>query len=110
MNSCENSMLDAFDKIIFNKNVVLVIIRGEIYHIKNVSKKDKEEMLMRATKERCVEQQRLAVDIDGLATMLSCGTSTAKKIAELAEARIVIGRRVLYSVGKVETYLDRIAV
>ena len=50
-------------------------------------------------------KQKITVDIEGLAAMLSCGTATAKKIAEMAEARIFIGRRVLYSVDKVKTYI-----
>jgi hypothetical protein len=41
--------------------------------------------------------------------MLSCGADTAKKIADLAEARIIIGRRVLYNVNKIQKYLDAIA-
>lgn len=53
---------------------------------------------------------KLAVDIEGLAAMLSCGQPTARKIAEEAEARITIGRRVLYSVPKVEKYLEGIAI
>ena len=52
---------------------------------------------MRQTKER-ESNCRLAVDIEGLAAMLSCGQMTARKIAEDAGARITIGRRVLYSV------------
>ena len=59
---------------------------------------------MRQTKER-ESNCRLAVDIEGLAAMLSCGQMTARKI----EARITIGRRVLYSVQKVEKYLEAIA-
>lgn len=51
-------------------------------------------------------KQKLTVDIEGLAAMLSCGTATAKKIAEMAEARIIIGRRVLYSVDKVKAYIE----
>lgn len=51
----------------------------------------------------------LTVDIDGLAAMLSCGQSTARKIAEDAGARIIIGRRVLYCVSKIEKYLEAIA-
>ena len=51
----------------------------------------------------------LAVDIDGLAAMLSCGQATARKIGEDAGARILIGRRVLYSVDRVQRYLDAIA-
>ena len=63
---------------------------------------------MRQTKER-ESNCRLAVDIEGLAAMLSCGQMTARKIAEDAGARITIGRRVLYSVQKVEKYLEAIA-
>lgn len=51
----------------------------------------------------------LTVNLDKLSAMLSCGHSTAKKVAEQAEARIIIGRRVLYSVDKVRDYLACIA-
>ncbi len=64
---------------------------------------------MRQTKER--EADRLiAVDIDGLAAMLSCGQATARRIGEDACAKIIVGRRVLYSVSKIEKYLETIAV
>lgn len=68
----------------------------------------KEGKTMRQTTQR--EAARLlAVDIDGLAAMLSCGQATARKIGEDAGARILIGRRVLYSVDRVQRYLDAIA-
>lgn len=51
----------------------------------------------------------IAVDIEKLSGILSCGCATARKIGEQAEARIFIGRRVLYSVNKVQKYLDSIA-
>lgn len=51
----------------------------------------------------------IAVDIEKLSAILSCGCATARKIGEQAEARIFIGRRVLYSVNKVQKYLDFIA-
>lgn len=51
----------------------------------------------------------IAVDIEKLSAILSCGCATARKIGEQAEARIFIGRRVLYSVNKVRKYLDSIA-
>lgn len=38
--------------------------------------------------------------------MLSCGHATARKIGEQAGAKIVIGRRGLYSVEKVKNYLS----
>ena len=63
---------------------------------------------MRQTKIR-KSNQKLSVDIEELAGMLSCGHATARKIGEDAEARIMIGRRVLYSVSKVERYLDAIS-
>ena len=51
----------------------------------------------------------IAVDIEKLSAILSCGCATARKIGEQAESRIFIGRRVLYSVNKVRKYLDSIA-
>ena len=51
----------------------------------------------------------IAVDIEKLSAILSCGCATARKIGEQAEARIFIGRRVLYSVNKAQKYLDSIA-
>ena len=64
---------------------------------------------MRKTKEREVDSL-LAVNLETLAGMLSCGTATARQIGEAAEARIVMGRRVLYSVSKVKKYLELIAI
>ncbi len=52
----------------------------------------------------------IAVDIKNLSALLSCGETSAKKIAEEAEARINIGRRVLYSVDKVRNYVNSIAI
>lgn len=51
----------------------------------------------------------IAVDIEKLSAILSCGQATARKIGEQAGARIFIGRRVLYSVDKIQKYLDVIA-
>ncbi|MEE1249524.1 MAG: hypothetical protein UHU19_09930 [Lachnospiraceae bacterium] len=63
---------------------------------------------MNKTKSRQVETP-LTVDIDKLSALLSCGHATAKKIAEQAGAKIVIGKRVLYSVEKVRRYIDCMA-
>ncbi len=63
---------------------------------------------MRETKKRETEN-KIAVDIEGLSAMLSCGNATAKKIGEDAHARITVGRRVLYSIHKVEEYLKNIS-
>ena len=51
----------------------------------------------------------LAVDIEKLSAMLSCGHATARKIADEAEATIKINRRVLFNVKKVQDYLDSIS-
>ncbi len=64
---------------------------------------------MKQTKERKADEM-LAVNIEGLAAMLSCGEATARKIGEDASAKIMVGRRVLYSVSKVEKYLEIIAI
>lgn len=63
---------------------------------------------MNRTKDRFTEQP-IAVDIDKLAAMLSCGHTTARKIGELSGAKINIGRRVLYSVEKVSEYVNRLS-
>ncbi len=64
---------------------------------------------MRKTKDR-QSNIRIAVDIETLSAMLSCGRDTAKKIGEDAGARIYVGRRVLYSVPKIESYLENITI
>lgn len=63
---------------------------------------------MNKTKDRLTAEP-LAVDIERLSAMLSCGHATARKVGEQAQARVVIGRRVLYSVDKVRHYLNRLA-
>ena len=62
---------------------------------------------MRKTTEYKAEN-RLTVDIEGLMALLSCGEVTAKKIADYAEARVIVGRRVLYNVDKIKKYMDAI--
>lgn len=63
---------------------------------------------MKKTKDRKTDRL-FSVDVEKLAAMLSCGQATAKKIGEEAGARIVIGRRVLYSISKVEKYIEKMA-
>ena len=55
------------------------------------------------------ENAPLAVDTMTLAQMLSCGRATAVKVGTAAGARIEIGRRVLWSVAKVNAHLAEIA-
>ena len=64
---------------------------------------------MKATCRR-TSNQVLTVNIEELAGMLSCGLATARKIGEDAQARVTVGRRVLYSVSKIQKYLDSISI
>ena len=60
---------------------------------------------MRKTKYR-YSNNKITVDIETLSAMLSCGRDTAKRIGEDAEARVFVGRRVFYSVPKIEAYIE----
>lgn len=64
---------------------------------------------MRAIEKRDTER-KIAVSLPELATMLGCGRYTASKIGEDAHARIYIGKRVLYSVEKIEEYCRKISI
>lgn len=52
---------------------------------------------------------KLTVDTRGLQNLLDCGRVTAIEIGTQAEARIEIGKRLLWNVNKVSKYLDSIA-
>lgn len=54
-------------------------------------------------------EEVITVDIEKLSAMLSCGRATARKIGEQAEAKICIGRRVLYSVDRVRKYIGDVS-
>ena len=49
------------------------------------------------------------VDTAELQEMLSSGIKTALRVGIAAGARIQVGRRVLWNVGKVQKYLDSIS-
>ena len=51
----------------------------------------------------------ITVTISELQARLNCGRDSAEKIAGAAGARIKVGRRTLYHVGKVEAYLKQLA-
>ena len=53
-------------------------------------------------------ENKIAVDINELQIMLSVGRNTAIDIGEKAGAVIRIGRRKLYNVKKIESYMDQI--
>lgn len=63
--------------------------------------------IMRTTTEHEITSKTIAVDIKGLMEILCCGEPTAREIGIQAKARIpTSGKRVLYSVEKVKTYLQ----
>ena len=59
--------------------------------------------MMNATKQIGTLEDRKMVDTNGLQAMLSSGRKTA------AQARVQVGRRVLWNVGKIQKYLDAIS-
>lgn len=67
--------------------------------------------VMRSTKQdQFIEcKDRLAITTERLQVVLDCGRPTAVEIGTLAKARIEVGRRVLWNVGKIQKYLDSIA-
>ena len=62
---------------------------------------------MRKTSIRSYDHQnKLTVNTSSLVSMLDCGRASAVRIGEEAGARIQIGKRVLWNVEKVRTYLN----
>ena len=56
-----------------------------------------------------IMKEKKTVDTDGLKEMLSSGRKTAVEIGMAAEARVQVGRRVLWNVGKIQRYLDKVS-
>lgn len=56
--------------------------------------------MMNATKQIGTLEDRKMVDTNGLQAMLSSGRKTAVEIGTAAQARVQVGRRVLWNVGK----------
>lgn len=51
----------------------------------------------------------LLTNTQGLMKILSCGKPTAIKIGQEAQAKICIGRKILWNIDKVRQYLNEIA-
>lgn len=66
---------------------------------------------MRATRKdgTISDCDKLAVDTNGLQNLLDCGRATAVEIGTQAQARIEVGKRVLWNLRKIQKYLDSIA-
>lgn len=52
---------------------------------------------------------KLAVDINELTALLGCGKATARKIGEQSGAKFKVGRRALYRIAAVESYLEELS-
>ena len=67
---------------------------------------------MRATKKFDDQQdiEKLTITTDRLQAMLGCGRKSAVQIGDLAGARIQLGKRVLWNVGKVRDYVNRVSI
>lgn len=65
---------------------------------------------MYCTKERRPETGgAMTIGLPELMARLNSGRRTAETVAAAAGAKIKVGRRTLYHVGKIEAYLDRLA-
>lgn len=51
----------------------------------------------------------ISVDTNGLQTILSCGRSTAVQIGTEAKAKVIVGKRVLWNIAKIQIYLNHIS-
>lgn len=63
---------------------------------------------MRKAKYDSIENPAM-IDTPMLQSFLSCGRPTAVKIGETANAKIVMGKRVLWNVEKIKKYLNEIS-
>ena len=52
---------------------------------------------------------KICVTTDGLQDLLDCGRATAVQIGGQAGARIEVGKRLLWNVSKVQSYIDSLA-
>lgn len=52
---------------------------------------------------------KICVTTEGLQDLLDCGRVTAVQIGGQAGARIEVGKRLLWNVSKVQSYIDRLA-
>lgn len=64
---------------------------------------------MNATRKAELNNLRKTVDTYELQSMLGCGRKGAVDIGIAAEAKVQIGRRVFWNVGKIQKYLDAIS-
>ena len=63
---------------------------------------------MNATR-KIVKRESISVNTEGLAETLGCGRVTAIKIGEAAQAKMKVGRRVLWNLDKIRGYLSEVS-
>lgn len=63
---------------------------------------------MRKAKFESIENPAM-IDTAMLQSYLSCGRPTAVKIGETANAKITLGKRVLWNVKKIDAYFEQIS-
>lgn len=61
---------------------------------------------MRKTNNNTMNENSLCISRQKLAEILNVGLATADRISREAEARIVVGRRILICVKKINDYLE----
>lgn len=66
---------------------------------------------MRTTKtnEEARNIDKICVTTESLQDLLDCGRPTAVEIGKQAGARVEIGKRLLWNVSKVQSYIDSLA-
>ncbi len=64
---------------------------------------------MRKTTAFAINDKTLTVDTVRLMELLQVGRATAVKIGVEAEAKITIGRRILWNTSKIKKYLDEVS-
>ena len=64
---------------------------------------------MRKTTQSAVTDESITINTDGLMQLLGCGKATATQIGTAAQAKIQIGKRVLWHVPSVRKYVEGLA-
>jgi len=64
---------------------------------------------MNNTSKKGINEKQITMTADDFIELIGAGRHTANRIAEQAEAKIYIGRRVLININKVRQYLDGIS-
>ena len=60
------------------------------------------------TRRSSQDTEYITVSTEKLAELLDCGKASARTIGEKANAKIKIGRRTLWNIDKIKTYLNNI--